>query len=86
MIRLTLVSNNMRSEPRTFDTDDLGEALAQYGRRHFGLPPNAGPEVWVAAFVIERGDARMDRGEQAAKFRDLANIEAYRAHRDEAGE
>lgn len=81
-IRLTLVSNNMRSEPVEFDTDDLGEALAEYGRRHFGSGDNAGPETWIVAFVVEQGDARMPRGKQAESFRDIASIEQYRAHRE----
>lgn len=81
-IRLTLVSNHMRSEPVEFDTDDLGEALAEYGRRHFGSGDNAGPETWIVAFVVEQGDARMPRGKQAESFRDIASIEQYRAHRE----
>lgn len=81
MIRLTLVTDAQRGTPEEFDTDDLGVAIAEYSRRHFGAGANAGPEKWVVAFVVEQGEARMGDGEAARRFSDIAGIERFRATR-----
>jgi hypothetical protein len=85
MIRLTFVTNHFRSGVEEYDTDSLKEALLADVEAHFKDPENGadgvsnGPERWVFAYVIERGDARYTPGEQADAFRDIAEIECYRA-------
>lgn len=87
MIRLTFVTNNMRMGPVEHKTDSLREALLADIEQHFKDPTDAtgdlsnGPKRWVFAYVIERGDARYDPDEQADEFRDIAQIELYRATR-----
>lgn len=86
MIRLTLVTNALRGTPEEFATDDLGEALTEYGRRHFaGGPPNSGPEKWIVAFVVENGEARMTRDEAVRELSQIASVEKFRAARETSG-
>lgn len=77
MIALTFTTSNIRAAREEFDTDDLGEALAQFGHKHFGSDDRL--DTWVFALAVERGDARLSRDEIAQKLADLARIEEFRA-------
>lgn len=88
MIKLTLITQYTHAKPEEFDTDDLGEALAQYGERHFKLNPdkpypanNAGPDAWIIAFVVERNGVYLTLEEQVQELESITSLERYHATR-----
>jgi hypothetical protein len=84
VIALTFTTTNLRSAREEFDTDDLGEAVADFARRHF---KSGGLDAWVFALVVERDGVYLTRDEVADKLHELADSELSRAidaHRREA--
>lgn len=82
-IRITFISDGVRSEAKVYPTDDAQEALSTEVAKWYRDSGTEHPgETALFSVLIERDHHRMEKGAVAKKLRDIAGMEEFRQVRE----